>query len=134
MLAGARVRGSAVVLVAALAAIASGASVPGAVATTAPGQVYTVTVYLTDQGMELPIESNRYGRTIVYKRGAVLNYHVVNQGTKPYAFLVGKKRTPALAPGHQTTIQVQWTTRGSYRWERLFKGKPIGQTGIVRVT
>jgi hypothetical protein len=106
---------------------------PTAVATTAPGQLYIVTVTLSDEGMVIPIEKNRHGRTIVYQRGSVLRYHVLNQGTKPYAFLIGTQKTRVIPPGHQTSIEVQWSTRGTYRWERLYHGKPIGQIGLIRV-
>jgi hypothetical protein len=108
-------------------------TVPAAVATTAPGQVYVVTVSLSDQGMVLPIEKNRHGRTVVYQRGASVRYNVINQGTKPYAFLIGTQKTRVIPPGHQTSIEVHWSTRGKYRWERLYHGKPIGQIGLIRV-
>ena len=124
-------------LVGAAAALSAGVS-GAAVAsdrTTTPGVVYVQKVTLTDSS--IAIQKDRFCVTSAcprYPRGALIRYAITNRGTKPYVFQIWASRSIALRPhrGHDTVL-VNWSYRGRFLYEKLYRNKPSGSRGYVTI-
>jgi hypothetical protein len=62
-----------------------------------------------------------------------IRYTVVNHGTRPYAFEIWKATTRLILPDHEVRLRVNWDYRGSFVFRSLYRGRPVGPHGIIRV-
>ena len=86
--------------------------------TTRPGVVYRVNVVIYDNRMT--ISHTRY------VRGAIIRYHVLNKGTKPYGWVVqGVKLPKTLRPGQTSQILINWWRRGTFLAASTSRGKLV---------
>jgi integrase len=116
------------VRIALAAAVATLAASPLASAgrdTTAPNVVYTIPAVLTDKKIELT-ETH-------LPRGATIRYTVINRGSRPYAFQIGKARTRPIPPHRRALLRVYWNQRGHFVFRTIYRGKPVGPHGSVSV-
>jgi hypothetical protein len=100
--------------------------------TTEPGVVYIVKVVLTDKKISIARDkfTTKTGVTR-YPRGAIIRYAITNKGKRPYAWRVWGADTPVMKPGGHESILVNWHYRGTYSYELLFRGKPVGPRGQI---
>jgi hypothetical protein len=126
---------SCLVLAVASAVLAVAAETAGAATkTTTPGQVYVVTMTLTNTAIVIP--PDRFSKGLKYPRyprGAAIQYKVINKGTRPYSEEIWAGKTTVIRPGHSDTILVNWNYRGVYPYKTLYKGKPAGPHGMVTI-
>lgn len=122
----------AVSLVAVLGAFSAVAA--AAPSTTTPGQVYIVKVTLTDTAIVIPKDKfdlhRKYPR---YPRGAAIQYQFKNTTKKPLALRIWDKTTPIIRPGKVEPLLINWNFRGTFVYETLRAGKPLGPKGTVTI-
>ena len=112
-----------VLLIACFAALALGGQ--AAFATTTPGVIYPVKVLITDTKITVAHDN--------YVHGAIILYRIQNRGTKPYTFEMWGARTAVIRPGKKDTMLVSWNYEGKFLYLSLFKGKPAGPKGFIRI-
>ncbi|HEY3924969.1 MAG TPA: hypothetical protein VGL75_10455 [Acidothermaceae bacterium] len=121
--------------VAAAAAVCAGVNSAVAPATTTPGVIYVVKVTLTNSAITIPKDKfslhTKYPRL---PRGAQIRYEILNKGTRPYSFKIWGSTTGVMkARVGKDAIFINWTYRGKFLYETLYKGKPAGPKGYVTV-
>ena len=113
----------ALLVIGCLAALGLGGQ--AALATTKPGVIYPVKVVITDTKITVAHDN--------YVHGAIILYRFQNRGTKPYTFEMWGVRTAVIAPGKRDTMLVSWNYEGKFLYQSLFKGKPAGPKGFIRI-
>jgi hypothetical protein len=103
--------------------------------TTTPGVVYVLKVKLTDSS--IVIQTDRFctrSECPRYPRGALIRYAITNRGTKPYVFQIWASRSTVLRPsGGHDTVLINWSFRGRFLYEKLYRGKRAGPRGYVTI-
>lgn len=121
--------------VAAMAALSAGVYTSVAPATTTPGVIYVVKVTITNTAITIPKDKfslhTKYPRL---PRGAQIRYEILNKGTRPVSFKLWGSTTGVMkARVGKDAIFINWTYRGKFLYEVLYKGKPTGLKGYVTV-
>ena len=110
------------------AAVAVAAGVPVASAnrqTTRPNILYTIPAVLSDTAIKLTHTR--------LPRGTMIRYAIINQGSRTYAFQIGKRQSPPIPPKGRAVIRVNWDYRGRFTYRTLYRGRSAGPHGTITV-
>jgi hypothetical protein len=112
-------------LAAAVAMLAAASSASAERQTTTPGILYTIPAVVTDKNIELT-------HTHV-PRGVTIRYTIVNRGTRPYTFQIGRSNAGPIPPNRRAQLSINWDHRGRFLFRTLYRGRPAGPRGSVTV-
>lgn len=120
------------------------ANTAAATRTTAPSELTHVRVLVTDSAVKIARDRFTKGALTRYPRGSIVDFVIINRGTKPYQaelLLNGRPfrragskvnaRTPSLRPGARAHLEVNFYFRSKFTLQSLQNGTVLARAPIV---